>query len=117
MSVPTFVVGAGRCGPTMLSNMLREHPDILSLSEFLSMVSDGEQLRAAGFRVQNADGRAHDAGRPRPRTSDAASRRVGGRRRRSAAVGGPRRQAGSGQPMNGFAPEITTVTSVPVGVV
>ena len=45
MSVPTFVVGTGRCGSTMLSNMLREHPQVLSLSEFFSMISD------AGFRL------------------------------------------------------------------
>src|SRR6516162_438273 len=39
MSVPTFVVGTGRCGSTMLSNMLRKHPKVLSLSEFFSMVA------------------------------------------------------------------------------
>lgn len=31
-----FAVSTGRCGSTMLSNMLRLNPDILSLSEFLS---------------------------------------------------------------------------------
>jgi putative sulfotransferase len=41
MGTPTFIVGTGRCGSTMLSNMLREHPKILSLSEFFSMVTDG----------------------------------------------------------------------------
>jgi putative sulfotransferase len=45
MSVPTFIVGTGRCGSTMLSNMLHEHPDVLSLSEFFSLLSD------AGHRV------------------------------------------------------------------
>lgn len=30
----TFVVGAGRCGSTMVSRVLREHPDVLSVSEF-----------------------------------------------------------------------------------
>jgi len=40
MSTPTFIVGTGRCGSTMLSNMLREHPKVLSLSEFFVMVSD-----------------------------------------------------------------------------
>jgi Sulfotransferase family len=34
VSVPTFIVGTGRCGSTMLSNMLRDHPHVLSLSEF-----------------------------------------------------------------------------------
>jgi putative sulfotransferase len=40
MSVPTFVVGTGRCGSTMLSNMLREHPKVLSISEFFPGVTD-----------------------------------------------------------------------------
>jgi putative sulfotransferase len=43
VSVPTFIVGTGRCGSTMLSNMLRDHPEILSLSEFFSMITDGDQ--------------------------------------------------------------------------
>ena len=37
---PVFVVGTGRCGSTMLSNMLRAHPDILSLSEFMVAIAD-----------------------------------------------------------------------------
>lgn len=37
---PVFVIGTGRCGSTMLSNMLREHPAILSLSEFFVFVTD-----------------------------------------------------------------------------
>ncbi|MGF1488167.1 MAG: sulfotransferase [Prochloraceae cyanobacterium] len=41
-----FVVGTGRCGSTMLSNMLKEHPDILSISEFFSCVGD------FGFRLE-----------------------------------------------------------------
>lgn len=32
----TFVVGTGRCGSTMLSNMLNQHPDVLSLNEFMT---------------------------------------------------------------------------------
>ncbi|WOE75069.1 sulfotransferase [Alterisphingorhabdus coralli] len=32
----TFVLGPGRCGSTMLSNILNLHPDILSLFEFFS---------------------------------------------------------------------------------
>ena len=37
---PVFIVGTGRCGSTMLSNMIREHADILSVSEFLVSVTD-----------------------------------------------------------------------------
>ena len=33
-----FVVSTGRCGSTMVSNMLRLNPEILSLSEFLSLL-------------------------------------------------------------------------------
>lgn len=40
MNIPTFVVGTGRCGSTMLSNMLREHPKVLSLSEFYAWATD-----------------------------------------------------------------------------
>ncbi len=32
----TFVVGTGRCGSTLLSRLLREHRDVLSMSEFFS---------------------------------------------------------------------------------
>jgi putative sulfotransferase len=38
---PVFVVSSGRCGSTLVSNMLRLHPDILSLSEFIIMVMPG----------------------------------------------------------------------------
>lgn len=37
---PVFIVGTGRCGSTMLSTMLRDHPAILSLSEFFTFVTD-----------------------------------------------------------------------------
>lgn len=40
MTTPVFVVGTGRCGSTLLSNMLRQHPDVLSVSEFFSFVTD-----------------------------------------------------------------------------
>ncbi|MDQ3338742.1 MAG: sulfotransferase [Myxococcota bacterium] len=40
MSAPTFIVGTGRCGSTMLSDVLRRHPDILSVSEFFTLVTD-----------------------------------------------------------------------------
>ena len=35
---PIFVVGTGRCGSTLISNILRKHPDVLSLSEFFFSV-------------------------------------------------------------------------------
>lgn len=47
MSVPTFVVGSARCGSTMISNMLREHPKVLSLSEFFSSISDSSPHRTS----------------------------------------------------------------------
>ena len=46
---PVFVVGTGRCGSTMLSNMLREHPAILSLSEFFALVTDFYTLLPQAF--------------------------------------------------------------------
>jgi Sulfotransferase family len=40
-----FVVGTGRCGSTMLSRLLREHPDVLSISEFfLTLSTDKLQI-------------------------------------------------------------------------
>ncbi len=48
-----FVVSTGRCGSTMLSNMLRLNPEILSLSEFLAMLLPGPlppgELDAAAY--------------------------------------------------------------------
>jgi hypothetical protein len=35
-----FVVGTGRCGSTLISNMLRLHPEVTSLSEVFSFVTD-----------------------------------------------------------------------------
>jgi hypothetical protein len=51
-----FVVSTGRCGSTMLSNMLRLNPDVLSLSEFLSLLMPdplppGEMDAAAYWRL------------------------------------------------------------------
>ena len=36
MATPVFIVGTGRCGSTMLSNVVRLHPDMLSVSEFFT---------------------------------------------------------------------------------
>lgn len=42
-----FVVGTGRCGSTLLSEMLRLHPQVCSLSELFSFVTDiGLQIEA-----------------------------------------------------------------------
>jgi hypothetical protein len=51
-----FVVSTGRCGSTMLSNMLRLNPEILSLSEFFSLLMPdplpaGELDAAAYWRL------------------------------------------------------------------
>ena len=37
---PIFIVGTGRCGSTLLSNLLNQHPDLLSVSEFFMSVTD-----------------------------------------------------------------------------
>ena len=39
-ATPAFIVTSGRCGSTMLSNMLHLHPDVLSLSEFFTTIGD-----------------------------------------------------------------------------
>ena len=39
---PVFIVGTGRCGSTLISNLINMHPDILSLSEvFVSFATEG----------------------------------------------------------------------------
>jgi putative sulfotransferase len=55
MSVPTFVVGTGRCGSTMLSNMLRNHPQVLSLSEFFALIKFGNGVSQT-FSPEPLDG-------------------------------------------------------------
>lgn len=47
---PVFIVGTGRCGSTLLSNMLRLHPAFLSLSELLTF------LRPYTFAYDRLDG-------------------------------------------------------------
>ena len=38
MNLPVFVLSTGRCGSTMVSNILNQHPCVLSLSEFISYI-------------------------------------------------------------------------------
>ena len=58
-----IIVGTGRCGSTMLSNMFRTHPDVLSLSEFFVMVNSPRE--AAG--VIEASDFWHMLATPNPR--------------------------------------------------
>ena len=37
---PIFIVGTGRCGCSMLTQLLHQHPDVLSLSEVFTLLSD-----------------------------------------------------------------------------
>jgi hypothetical protein len=50
----TFVVSTGRCGSTMLSHILHMHPDVLSASEFLTLVTEGN--RSDAFQAPTMDG-------------------------------------------------------------
>jgi len=52
---PVFIVGTGRCGSTMLSNMLRRHRDVLSISEFLVAVTDLGSRTAQAFPETEID--------------------------------------------------------------
>ena len=55
---PVFIVGTGRCGSTMLSNMIRDHAAILSVSEFLVSVTDlGGRIPQAFPQGGRMDGR------------------------------------------------------------
>jgi putative sulfotransferase len=55
--MPTFIVGTGRCGSTMVSNILREHPSILSISEFYSHIIDYGGRIEPVFAREPLDGR------------------------------------------------------------
>lgn len=51
-----FIISSGRCGSTMMSNLINTHADILSVSEFfIDVVSHGYKLDAA-FGSEKIDG-------------------------------------------------------------
>jgi hypothetical protein len=50
MMPPVFIVGTGRCGSTMMSNVVRLHPRLLSLSEFFT------SLAGRAFTLREPDG-------------------------------------------------------------
>jgi putative sulfotransferase len=50
MEPPVFIVGTGRCGSTMMSNVVRLHPRLLSLSEFFT------SLAGRAFTLKEVDG-------------------------------------------------------------
>jgi putative sulfotransferase len=52
---PLFVVGTGRCGSTMLSDLLREHDRVLSLSEFFCFTTDLGGRIARAFATEPLD--------------------------------------------------------------
>ena len=65
LAAPVFVVSTGRCGSTMLSNMVRLHPRMLSLSEFISSLADRalRGRRMGGRALARRLGRLGPAGR------------------------------------------------------
>ena len=51
-----FIISSGRCGSTMMSNLINTHADILSVSEFfIDIASNGYELDAA-FGSEKIDG-------------------------------------------------------------
>lgn len=53
---PVIVVGTGRCGSTLLSAMMRAHPEVLSLSELFSFVTDLGSLIPQAFVAEPVPG-------------------------------------------------------------
>ena len=68
---PVFVLSTGRCGSTMVSEMLNKHPDILSVSELFSTLG----LTAFPGRKVNGEWMwrllSKPGGRENPRPRDA----------------------------------------------
>lgn len=53
---PVIVVGTGRCGSTLVSTMMRAHPEVLSVSELFSFVTDLGSLIPRAFVAQPVSG-------------------------------------------------------------
>lgn len=56
MDGPVFILGTGRCGSTLLSNLLRDHPHVLSVSEFFTTTTDLGGRIARSFPEEEVDG-------------------------------------------------------------
>jgi Sulfotransferase domain. len=52
----TFIVSSGRCGSTMMSSLLNQHPDILSVSEFLIDVCNLQSNLDWAFTTEKVSG-------------------------------------------------------------
>jgi hypothetical protein len=55
---PVLVVGTGRCGSTLVSAMMRAHPEVLSVSELFSFVTDLGSLIPRAFAAEPVSGAA-----------------------------------------------------------
>lgn len=55
---PLFIVGTGRCGSTMLSELVRAHPQLASLSEVFTMLTDLGGRISECFPAEPLDGPA-----------------------------------------------------------
>lgn len=55
-STPTFIVSTGRVGSTMLSTMMKQHPDLLSLSELFIFLTDLGGRIPQAFESRTIDG-------------------------------------------------------------
>lgn len=56
MSTPVFILGTGRCGSTLISNLFNTHPHILSISEFFTFITDLGTLIPEAFPEHAIDG-------------------------------------------------------------
>ena len=55
-----FVIGTGRCGSTLISNMLAQHPDCLMLSEFLGAIDWPSLFKPGIFSAEQVAAMLHE---------------------------------------------------------